>query len=44
MRWVPALVILRIERAAMDVKWSPDGVTFDFAFGLSPPQLHFKIA
>ena len=26
--WKPSLVILRIERAALDVKWSPDGQKF----------------
>jgi len=27
-KWKPLLVILRIERAALDVKWSPDGQKF----------------
>ena len=27
-KWVPALVILRIDRAALDVKWSLDGLRF----------------
>ncbi|KAH8083988.1 hypothetical protein JL720_8236 [Aureococcus anophagefferens] len=29
--WKPSLVILRIERAALDVKWSPDGQKFAVA-------------
>lgn len=29
--WKPSLVILRIERAALDVKWSPDGQKFGVA-------------
>ncbi|KAJ1458846.1 WD40-repeat-containing domain protein [Pelagophyceae sp. CCMP2097] len=29
--WKPLLVILRIERAALDVKWSPDGSKFAVA-------------
>lgn len=31
--WKPALVILRIERAAIDVKWSLDGLRFAVASG-----------
>lgn len=30
-KWVPALVILRIDRAALHVKWSADGVRFAVA-------------
>lgn len=32
-KWVPALVILRIDRAAIDVKWSFDGLRFAVASG-----------
>jgi actin related protein 2/3 complex, subunit 1A/1B len=32
-KWVPALVILRIDRAALDVKWSIDGLKFAVASG-----------
>jgi len=32
-KWKPSLVILRINRAAMDVKWSPDGRKFAVASG-----------
>lgn len=31
--WKPALVILRIDRAAVDVKWSSDGLRFAVASG-----------
>ncbi|GMI29656.1 hypothetical protein TeGR_g12876 [Tetraparma gracilis] len=31
--WKPSLVILRIDRAALDVKWSPDGKKFAVASG-----------
>lgn len=31
--WKPSLVILRIDRAAIDVKWSPDGQKFAVASG-----------
>lgn len=31
--WKPALVILRIDRAALDVKWSNDGLRFGVASG-----------
>lgn len=31
--WKPALVILRIDRAALDVKWSNDGLRFAVASG-----------
>lgn len=31
--WKPALVILRIDRAALDVKWSHDGLRFAVASG-----------
>jgi len=31
--WKPALVILRIDRAAIDVKWSSDGLRFAVASG-----------
>ena len=31
--WKPSLVILRIDRAALDVKWSPDGRKFAVASG-----------
>lgn len=31
--WKPSLVILRIDRAALDVKWSPDGQKFAVASG-----------
>jgi actin related protein 2/3 complex subunit 1A/1B len=32
-KWVPALVILRIDRAALDVRWSLDGKKFAVASG-----------
>lgn len=32
-KWMPALVILRIDRAALDVKWSLDGLRFAVASG-----------
>jgi len=32
-KWKPSLVILRIDRAALDVKWSPDGKKFAVASG-----------
>mmetsp|Transcript_6385 Transcript_6385/g.12261 ORF Transcript_6385/g.12261 Transcript_6385/m.12261 type:complete len:379 (-) Transcript_6385:2067-3203(-) len=32
-KWMPALVILRIDRAALDVKWSLDGMRFAVASG-----------
>jgi actin related protein 2/3 complex subunit 1A/1B len=32
-KWLPALVILRIERAALDVKWSVDGSRFAVTSG-----------
>ena len=32
-QWKPTLVILRIDRAALDVKWSPDGKKFAVASG-----------
>lgn len=32
-KWSPSLVILRINRAATDVKWSPDGQKFAVASG-----------
>jgi len=32
-KWKPSLVILRINRAALDVKWSPDGKKFAVASG-----------
>mmetsp|Transcript_1724 Transcript_1724/g.2701 ORF Transcript_1724/g.2701 Transcript_1724/m.2701 type:complete len:378 (+) Transcript_1724:70-1203(+) len=32
-KWVPALVILRIDRAALDVKWSLDGLRFAVTSG-----------
>ena len=32
-KWKPGLVILRIDRAALDVKWSPDGRKFAVASG-----------
>jgi len=31
--WVPTVAMLRINRAAMDVKWSPDGLKFAVATG-----------
>ena len=31
--WKPALVVLRIDRAALDIKWSTDGVKFAVASG-----------
>jgi len=31
--WKPSLVILRIDRAALDVRWSPDGKKFAVASG-----------
>lgn len=31
--WKPALVILRIDRAAIDVKWSIDGLRFAVTSG-----------
>ena len=33
LKWMPALVILRIDRAALDVKWSLDGLRFAVASG-----------
>lgn len=32
-KWMPALVILRIDRAALDVKWSLDGLRFAVTSG-----------
>lgn len=41
--WKPTLVILRINRAATDVKWSPDGQKFAVASGAKcVPVCHFE--
>lgn len=32
-KWIPALVILRIDRGAFDVKWSIDGLRFAVTSG-----------
>jgi hypothetical protein len=32
-KWIPALVILRIDRGAFDVKWSSDGLRFGVTSG-----------
>jgi actin related protein 2/3 complex, subunit 1A/1B len=32
-KWIPALVILRIDRGAFDVKWSNDGLRFAVTSG-----------
>jgi len=42
-RWNPSLSILRINRAALDVKWSPDGSKFAVASGSkSVPVCHYE--
>uniref|UniRef100_A0A7S1TZ11 Arp2/3 complex 41 kDa subunit n=1 Tax=Phaeomonas parva TaxID=124430 RepID=A0A7S1TZ11_9STRA len=42
-RWKPSLVILRIDRAALDVKWSPDGQKFAVASGAKcVPICHYE--
>ena len=41
--WKPVLVILRINRAALSVKWSPDGNKFAVATGAkSVPVCHYE--
>ena len=41
--WEPSLVILRINRAALDVKWSPDGKKFAVASGSKcVPICHYE--
>ena len=41
--WKPSLVILRIDRAAIDVKWSPDGQKFAVASGAkSVPVCYYE--
>ena len=41
--WEPSLVILRINRAALDVKWSPDGKKFAVASGSKAvPVCHYE--
>jgi len=41
--WKPSLVILRIDRAALDVKWSPDGLKFATASGAKcVPICHYE--
>jgi actin related protein 2/3 complex subunit 1A/1B len=41
--WKPSLVILRIDRAALDVKWSPDGLKFATASGAKcVPVCHYE--
>ena len=43
--WEPSLVILRINRGALDVKWSPDGKKFAVASGAkSVPICHYEEA
>lgn len=42
-KWKPTLVILRINRAATTVKWSPDGTKFAVASGAKVvPVCHFE--
>ena len=42
-RWKPSLVILRIDRAALDVKWSADGKKFAVASGAKcVPVCHYE--
>uniref|UniRef100_A0A7R9YBL6 Actin-related protein 2/3 complex subunit n=1 Tax=Pinguiococcus pyrenoidosus TaxID=172671 RepID=A0A7R9YBL6_9STRA len=42
-RWKPSLVILRIDRAALDVKWSPDGMKFAVSSGAKcVPICHYE--
>lgn len=44
-KWMPSLVILRINRAALDVKWSPNGEKFAVASGSKcVPVCHFDTA
>jgi len=41
--WKPSLTLLRIDRAALDVKWSPDGKKFAVASGAkSVPVCHYE--
>lgn len=41
--WKPSLVILRIDRAALDVKWSPDGLKFAAPSGAKcVPVCHYE--
>jgi actin related protein 2/3 complex subunit 1A/1B len=43
--WKPSLSILRINRAALDVKWSPDGTKFAVASGAKVvPVCHYEKA
>jgi actin related protein 2/3 complex subunit 1A/1B len=42
-KWNPSLVILRINRAATDVKWSPNGMKFAVASGSKTvPVCHYE--
>lgn len=41
--WWPSLTLLRIDRAALDVKWSPDGKKFAVASGAKAvPVCHYE--
>lgn len=41
--WKPSLTLLRIDRAALDVKWSPDGKKFAVASGAKcVPICHYE--
>lgn len=43
MKWSPSLTLLRIDRAALDVKWSPDGKKFAVASGAKcVPVCHYE--
>jgi len=42
-KWVPSLVILRINRAALDCKWNPEGTKFAVGSGAKcVPVCHFE--
>jgi actin related protein 2/3 complex subunit 1A/1B len=42
-KWSPSLTVLRIDRAALDVKWSPDGKKFAVASGAKcVPVCHYE--
>ena len=41
--WKPTLVLLRINRAATDVRWSPHEDKFAVSSGARYVTLHFKI-
>jgi len=42
-KWVPSLVILRINRAALSVKWNPEGTKFAVGSGAKcVPVCHFE--